>query len=278
MTITKHHGLLAAALGIAACRSGGMQERTTAEAASASAVGAGSGVPLAPNPVLSAAPEPEVEHSIVWGTGANRYAAESLLLEWRSQELKVLGKRLGQIMAAGRGIYRWKQTSGKGEGMRNCDEAWNPGPEPNRKNRFAVEVKGAKVERLDATEEVEIVGIATVEDVASFSNIVTLEASGPYLFYSESEDSTYCTAAHNTSIGWKHFAPAIIPRVRRARELTLVLWQPRRPPSVFEGSSAKHRGRKSMAHEFGRHAGVGWSSPTKRSSRKSRPSRRSSGR
>ncbi|HEX2672955.1 MAG TPA: hypothetical protein VHM25_18865 [Polyangiaceae bacterium] len=157
-------------------------------------------MPLAPNPTLSAAPEPEMEYSIVWGTAANGDAAESLLLEWRFQELKVLGKRLGQIVAAGGGIYRWKQTSGKGEGMRNCDEAWNPGPEPNRRNRFAVEVKGAKVERLDATGEVEVVGIATVEDVASFSNTVTLEAStGPYLFYSESEDSTYCTAAHNTS-------------------------------------------------------------------------------
>jgi hypothetical protein len=204
VTITKRRGLLAAALGFTAWRSADALERTTGNAAAspavASAVGVGSGVPLAPKPALSAATRPDVEYSIVWGTTANRPAAESFLLEWRSQELKVLGKHLGQIVAAGGGIYRWKQTRGKGEGMHNCDEAWNPGPEPNRKNRFVVEVKGAKVERLDATGEVEIVGIAAVEDVASFSNIVTLEASvGPYLFYSESEDSTYCTAAHSSS-------------------------------------------------------------------------------
>ena len=39
-----------------------------------------------------------------------------------------------------------------------------------------VEVKGAKMERLDAPGEVEIVGIATVEGVGSFSNSVSLEA------------------------------------------------------------------------------------------------------
>ena len=202
MTIAKHRGLLAAALGFTACRSADALERTTGDVAGrpASAVGVGSEVPVAPNPALSAAPGPDVEYSIVWGKAANRPAAESFLLEWRSQELKVLGKRPGQIVAADGAIYRWKQTSGKGEGMHDCDEAWNPGPVPNRKNRFVVEVKGAKVERLGATGEIEIVGIATVEDVASFSNIVTLEASaGPYLFYSQSEDSTYCTAAHNSS-------------------------------------------------------------------------------
>lgn len=204
--IMKHRGLLAAALGLTACRSADALERTTGDmaatpaSASASAVGVGSGVPLAPSPAPSAAPGPDVEYSIVWGKAANRPAAESFLLEWRSLELKVLGKRVGQIVAAGGGIYRWKQTSGKGEGMHDCDEAWNPGPAPNRKNRFVVEVKGAKVERLDAAGEIEIVGIATVEDVANFSNVVTLEASvGPYLFYSQSEDSTYCTAAHNSS-------------------------------------------------------------------------------
>jgi len=204
VTIAVHCGLLAAALGSTACRSADALERTTGDAAAstaaASAVGVGADVPLAPKPAQSATPGPDVEYSIVWGTAANRNAAESFLLEWRSQELKVLGKRLGQVVVAGGGIYRWKQTSGKGEGMHDCDEAWNPGPQPNRKNRFVVDVKGAKVDRLDATGELEIVGIATVEDVASFSNIVTLEASvGPYLFYSQSESSTYCTAAHDSS-------------------------------------------------------------------------------
>jgi len=207
VTIAKHRGLLAAALGFVACRSGDGLERTTGGApleagtpAPASVVGIESVLPLAPNAAPSAAPEPDVEYSIVWGTAANRYVAESFLLEWRSQELEVLGKRPGQIVAAGGGIYRWKQTTGKGEGMHDCGEAWNPGPEPNRKNRFVVEVKGAKVERLDAPGELEIVEITTVEDVGSFSNVVSLEASiGPYLFYSESEDSTYCTAAHGSS-------------------------------------------------------------------------------
>ena len=69
-------GLLAAALGFTACRSADALERTTVDAAvgpasasaSASAVGVEADVHLAPKPALSAAPGPDVEYSIVWGT------------------------------------------------------------------------------------------------------------------------------------------------------------------------------------------------------------------
>jgi hypothetical protein len=202
----------AVALGFAACRSGDAPERRTSEAppeAASSAVASAASVDpvvaLAPNPAPSAVPEPDVEYSIVWGTAAGGYGAESFLLEWRAPELKVLGKRSGQIVAAGGGIYRWKGTTGKGVGFLDCDEAWNPPPEPNRKNHVPVEVNGAKVERLDAPGELEIVGIAEIEGVSSFSNSISLEASaGPYLFYSESEDSTYCTAAHPSVSYYAH--------------------------------------------------------------------------
>jgi hypothetical protein len=119
------------------------------------------------------------------------------LLEWRSPELKVLGKRSGAVITGAGGIYRFQQTTGKGTGFGNCDEAWEGLSEPGPKNHFAVTTQGAKLQRLDAPGDVAVAELPEVEGVTTYSNGVELQASlGSYLFIDEWEDSVYCTANH----------------------------------------------------------------------------------
>jgi hypothetical protein len=133
---------------------------------------------------------------VVWGVAPSG-EAESFLLEWTGDKAQVLGKKAGAIVFAGGGLYRWRETTGKGHGLIDCDEAFNPGETPRPNNRFTFEIKGAKAERLDSRGEIEIETIPELEDMALYSNTVTLEASlGPYLFISNVQDSRHCLAAH----------------------------------------------------------------------------------
>ncbi|HVR20268.1 MAG TPA: hypothetical protein VMS65_11245 [Polyangiaceae bacterium] len=141
---------------------------------------------------------PDVEYSIVWGSAAGN-PPESFLLEWRPPSLRVLGKRAGALIFASGGVYRWKETVGKAETLDDCDEAWNPPEEPNPKNRTLVPVKGAKLIRLDAPEEIELAAFPRLEGASSYENWVTLEASvGTYVFFTERSEEIYCMAAHNS--------------------------------------------------------------------------------
>jgi hypothetical protein len=152
--------------------------------------------PVAVAPSASAPIAPGNEHIIVWGESAG--AIESHLLEWTPERLEVLGKQMGTIVFGGGSLYRWRETIGKGHGLNDCDEAFNPGDSPRPGNRFTFEVKGAKVERLDQPGELEIEGIPELENMAVYSNTVTLDGSvGPYLFISNLQDSRHCLAAHD---------------------------------------------------------------------------------
>lgn len=186
--------------------------------------GAETAAPPAPPPVAetasaeSAVP-PQVaspEHSIVWGSAAN--GPESFLLEWQPPVLKVLGRRAGALLFGSGGVYRWKQTVGTAQLFIDCDEAWTPPEEPNLKNRVPVSVKGAKLVRLDAAEEIELAALPSPEQATSYDNEFTLQASvGSYVFFTERSDETYCTAAHPS---WGYYPHVYDLATRAFVELT----------------------------------------------------------
>jgi hypothetical protein len=194
--------LLAVAAAFVACRSGEVQGTSpvpsvaAATSSFADATPSASAVPPAPS---SGAPRaPDVEYSVVWGPpGSESTPPQSLLLEWRPPILTVLGNRSGAIIYAAGGLYRWQEIKGKGYGLRDCDEAWNPKENPDPGNRYVIETVGAMAKRLDAPGEVQIHEPPSFEQMSSYSNIVTLEASlGSYLFTTVFEDVSNCLGAH----------------------------------------------------------------------------------
>jgi hypothetical protein len=142
-----------------------------------------------------------VERFIVWGD-AGAPSNESFWLEWRQPELKVRGHRVGALIYAGGGVYRFQETKGVGKGLKDCAEAFGL-EEPRASNHFTFEVMGASAQRLDAPGEVVIEAPEAIEGVSLYENKVELEASiGSYLFVHDSADFIYCTAAHGgTTVG-----------------------------------------------------------------------------
>jgi hypothetical protein len=122
---------------------------------------------------------------------------QSLLLEWRPPTLTVLGNKSGAIIYAAGGLYRWQTIKGKGYGLKDCDEAWNPPENPDPENRVVIETEGAVAKRLDAPGDVRIHEPPTFEQMSSYSNSVGLEASlGSWLFTAEFDDLNSCLGAH----------------------------------------------------------------------------------
>jgi hypothetical protein len=141
--------------------------------------------------------DPDVERLIVWGRAEDSSGDQSFWLEWRPPELKVLGKRIGALIFADGGVYRFQETKGIGHGLSDCAPAFDPSLPPIPNNRFTIEVKGASAKRLDAEDDIVIVEPPSVEDASSYENSVVLDASiGSSLFVSGHDDFSYCTAAH----------------------------------------------------------------------------------
>ncbi len=146
-----------------------------------------------------------MEYSVVWGVAENAADPESFLLEWRAPKLTVLGKRGGAILFSKSGLYRWQTITGKGYGLKDCDEAYNPKDEPDPNNRTVIETEGAVAKRLDAPGVVKIHEPPTFENMSSYANTVRLEASlGSYLFTTEFEDISSCLGAHPST---SHYEP-----------------------------------------------------------------------
>jgi hypothetical protein len=124
-------------------------------------------------------------------------APQSFFLEWRPPTLTVLGSRGGAIVFAAGGLYRWRKVTGKGYGLKDCDEVWNPEQKPDPENRMVIETQGAVAKRLDAPGDIEVHEPPTFDEMSSYSNSVTLEASlGGYLFTHVFEDVNACRGAH----------------------------------------------------------------------------------
>ena len=153
----------------------------------------------------------------MWGTAAGG-PPESFFIEWRPPALKVLGKRAGALIFAGGGVYRWKETVGKAETLNDCDEAWNPPEVPNPRNRTLVPVKGAKLIRLDAPDEIELSAFPRLDGASSYENRLTIEASvGAYVFFNERSEEIYCMAAHNS---WSYLPQIYDLATRKSVQVT----------------------------------------------------------
>lgn len=195
--------LLVAAMTLVACRSGDGNSGAPGSSVSgtlSSPEAAPSASVLEPAPSASAPPvpkAPEAEYLVVWGPPESVSAPVSFLLEWRPPNLTVLGNRGGAIVFSASGLYRWQKIKGKGYGLKDCDEAWNPKENPDPENRIVIETEGAVAKRLDAPGDIQVHEPPTFEDMSSFSNSITLEASlGSYLFTHVFEDTNACTGAH----------------------------------------------------------------------------------
>jgi hypothetical protein len=194
--------------------------------------------------------DPDVEQLIVWGRPEDSSGEQSFWLEWRPPELKVLGKRIGALIVANGGVYRFQETKGIGHGLTDCAPAFDPSLAPIPNNQFTIEVKGASAKRLDADGDIEISPPESVEQASSYENSINLDASiGSSLFVSEHSDFVFCMAAHN---GWSNshylydlakqerveFPTKVDTEVLRivARQLAPELLKPCLDISVGEGS------------------------------------------
>jgi hypothetical protein len=121
-------------------------------------------------------------------------------LEWHSPTIRILAHRSGALIFVNSGVYTWRDTEAVQKGIGDCNKLADPlapPQEPPPDNQRDLTVRGAIMKRLDAKEEIEVIGFGDVSNAVDYEINIALEASvGPYLFVREGLADERCGAAH----------------------------------------------------------------------------------